>query len=83
MNCARWDLCGGHRATGIPTAILGHNQTLGCVAQIAPERTSKKRDPDSLIGKKTREATSSPEVNATTPALQLRNHSLWEMLPIR
>jgi hypothetical protein len=23
VNCARWDLCGGHRVTGIPTAILG------------------------------------------------------------
>ena len=23
MNCARWDLCGGHRVTGFPTAILG------------------------------------------------------------
>jgi hypothetical protein len=22
VNCARWDLCGGHRVTGIPTAIL-------------------------------------------------------------
>ena len=22
MNCARWDLCGGYRVTGIPTANL-------------------------------------------------------------
>src|SRR5437870_13763732 len=22
VNCARWDLCGGYRVTGIPTAIL-------------------------------------------------------------
>jgi len=26
VNCARWDLCGGYRVTGIPTAILGRKQ---------------------------------------------------------
>jgi len=26
VNCARWDLCGGYRVTGIPTAILDPEQ---------------------------------------------------------
>jgi hypothetical protein len=29
VNCARWDLCGGCRATGIPTAILGQERPQG------------------------------------------------------
>jgi hypothetical protein len=27
VNCARWDLCGGYRVTGIPTAILGNERS--------------------------------------------------------
>ena len=41
MNCARWDLCGGCRVTGIPTAILGRHATVGRDDHEAPFSTEE------------------------------------------
>jgi hypothetical protein len=38
VNCARWDLCGGYRVTGIPTVILGRQRP---VANFASRRSPK------------------------------------------
>ena len=41
-NSARTDLCGGCPVMGIPTAILGHNRSVGSAATIARKRTFRK-----------------------------------------